>query len=228
MTWNDITVFQWQRIIEVLADMKDDKQVDIETRVASVVYDMTENQVDSLPIEKRNKLFREMSFVYTDLKPNPQKYIRIKGRRYKCVFDVRKIPAARYIESKHFASDVNGNLNKIAASMVLPMKKTLFGWKVDKYDASKHSEYSQDMLEAPITAVLGSVVFFCQIYVHWIKSSKGYLMAQMMKKGMSKYQAEAMYQILSSTLDGYIKPNWLRNLNGYHFKKHLRSKQSGF
>ncbi len=31
--------------------------------------------------------------------------------------------------------------------MVMPMKKTLFGWKVIKYDASKHEQYSQDILK---------------------------------------------------------------------------------
>jgi len=228
MTWNDITVFQWQRIVNILSEMKEDNTVDIETRVASVVYDMTENQIDSLPIAKRNKLFKEMEFVYSELKPAPQKFIKVKGKRYKCVFDVRKIPAARYIETKHFSNDVNGNLNKIAASMVIPMKKTFFGWTEAKYDAGKHSEYSQDMLEAPVTAVFGSVVFFCQIYVHWIRNSKDYLTDQMKKKGMNKYQAEAVYQVFSSVLDGYINPNWLQNSKAYHLKRLLKLKRFGF
>ena len=91
--------------------------------------------------------------------------------------------------------------------MVMPMKRTLFGWKVDKYDATKHEDYAQDLLEAPITAVLGSVVFFYQVYKGWIKSSKDYLIQEMMTKNLTRYQAEVLYQTLCDSMDGFIRPN---------------------
>ena len=162
-----------------------------------------------MPVSDLQPLLKAISFIHEEIKPQPERLIKLKGKRYKCIYDVRKIPAARYIETKHFGKDVNANLHRIAACMVMPMKKTLFGWKVVKYDASKHEEYAQDILEAPIAEVLGSVVFFYQVYKNWIKSSKDYLIAEMMTKNLTRYQAEMVHQSLCSIMDGYTKPNWL-------------------
>ncbi len=46
-----------------------------------------------------------------------------------------------------------------------------FGWKDLKYDSKKHSEYAEDLLNAPICEVLGSVVFFYQLFNNWIKNT---------------------------------------------------------
>jgi len=208
MNWKDITVFQWQQLTDLFTKSKDLNELDLAIQSAAICTKTTENEIDSLPIKELNSLLKEISFIHEELKPEPQKYIQINKRRYKCIYDVRKIPAARYIETKHFGKDVNGNLHKIAACMVIPMKKKWFGWKLDKYNAANHEDYAQDMLEAPITAVLGSVVFFYQVYKNWIKSSKGYLVAEMSKK-MTRYQAEVVYRTLCDTMDGYTKPNWL-------------------
>lgn len=208
MTWKDINVFQWQQLNELFLKSKDATEIDLAVSVASICTGMTENEIDSLPVEKLNPIIKSIKFIHEEVKPEVREHIKVKGKRYKCIYDVRKIPAARYIETKHFGQDINANLHRIAACMVLPMKRTLFGWKVDKYDASKHEDYAQDLLEAPIAAILGSVVFFYLVYKNWIRSSKDYLIREMMTKGVTKYQAEALYQTLCDTLDGYIKPSW--------------------
>lgn len=211
MNWKDISVFKWQQLINLFTKEGND-EFELALDCLAIVNGMTENEVDSLNVSELQNKLKEIEFVHTEIEPKAQKYINVNGRRYKCVYDVRKLPAARYIESKYFSSDVNNNLHKIMASMVLPMKRTIFGWKVDKYDAGKHDEYAQDMLEAPITSVLGSVVFFYQVYQNWIKASKDYLMEEMMEK-MSKTEAEATYQTLCEILGGFIKQSWLQNTN---------------
>jgi hypothetical protein len=213
MTWKDINVFQWQQIAQLVADDKEMTELDLNVRLASIVTGLTEHQLDSLPMEDLRTITKSVSFVYEEIKPQPHLYIKVNGKRYKCIYDVRNIPAARYIESKHFGNDVYGNLHKLAACLVMPMKKTWLGWRVDKYDASKHEQYAQDMLEAPITAVLGSVVFFCLFYRTWIKISKDYLIKDMMKKGVTRYQAEAAHRALCSSMDGYIRPHWWQSSN---------------
>ena len=222
MNWKDISVFQWQQLNDLFLKSKELNELDLAIQSAAICTRMTENEIDSLPIEDLNPLLKSIQFIHEEIKPEPESYIKINGRKYKCIYDVRKIPAARYIETKHFSQDVNGNLHKIAACMVMPMKKTLFGWKLDKYDASRHEDYAQDMLEAPITAILGSVVFFYQVYRNWIKSSKDYLIAEMSKK-MSRYQAEAVYQTLCDTMDGYTKPSWLLHSKRSRWNKHMKS-----
>lgn len=208
MTWKDVNVFQWQQIVNLFTKEKDLTELDLAVKSVAIVKNMTEYQIDSMPIGELNPLLKSIAFIHEEIKPQPVNYIQVGKKRYKCIYDVRKMPAARYIESKYFSQDVNSNLHRIGACMVMPMKKTLFGWKVDKYDASKHEEYAQDLLEAPITSVLGSVVFFCLVYRNWIKASKDYLVSEMMSKSLTKYQAEVLYQTLCETLDGFIKPHW--------------------
>jgi len=226
MNWKDISVFQWQQLNDLFLKSKELNELDLAIQSAAICTRMTENEIDSLPIEDLNPLLKSIQFIHEEIKPEPQSYIKINGRKYKCIYDVRKIPAARYIETKHFSQDVNGNLHKIAACMVMPMKKTLFGWKLDKYDASRHEDYAQDMLEAPITAILGSVVFFYQVYRNWIKSSKDYLIREMMENKLTRYQAEAVHQSLCSIMDGYTKPNWLLHSKESRLKRLMSYLQS--
>lgn len=209
MNWSDITVFQWQQLCELFTNKYD--EVDMMVKSAAICHNMTENQIDSLPLQKFNKLLTEISFIHKEIKPEPALFITVNGKRYRCIFDIRKLPAARYIESKYYNTDVNNNLHKIAASMVMPQKKTFWGWKDDTYDAGQHSVYAEDMLQAPAVNVLGSVVFFCKVYLRWIKSSKDYLIKEMMKT-MNQTQAELVYQTLCSNMDGFIKPNWLQDM----------------
>jgi hypothetical protein len=221
MNWSNVTVFQYQQINDIYANSKDLTDLDLSIKVTSILKNMTEHQIDSLPVKELGPLLESISFVHEEIQPQAVDRIKINGRVYKCIYDVRNIPAARYIESKHFSSDVMGNLHKIFACMVIPQKKTWFGWKDDKYDASKHSDYAQDILEAPIVNVLGSVVFFYQVYRLWIKNSKGYLVSQMMEAKITKEEAEKGWEALCNIMDGFIKPSWLPILKVSPLTKHL-------
>lgn len=210
MTWKDINVFQWQRIISAYDNRGDLTNDDLYFKLLGIINNMTEAEMDALSIEQMKPLIRSGKFLHEELKPEAKPYIKINGKRYRCVYDIKKLPAARYIETKHFQKDVNANMHRIAACMVIPQKRNWFGmWVDDKYDATMHESYSQDMLEAKITDVLGSVVFFYHVYHTWIKISKDYLILEMMEKGMSKKTAEAMYRTLCKSMDGFIKSSWL-------------------
>lgn len=222
MTWKDINVFQYQQIMDLYADAKDMTELDLAYKITGIVMDLTENQIDSLPVDQLRPLLEQIKFIHEQPKPEPAKYIKVNGKRYRCIYDVRKIPCARYIETKYFDQDRIGNLHKLVASMVMPQKRNWIGmWVDDKYNAEKHSEYSEDLLAAPITSILGSVVFFYQVYRNWIKVSKDYLTRQMILTGMSKYQAEKVYTHLCETMDGYIKPHWWLTTKKSSWKKFM-------
>jgi len=221
MNWSNVTVFQYQQINELYANSKELTDLDISVKVASILTNQTENQIDSLPVKELAPLLESISFINDEIKPEAVKVLKINGKRYKCVYDVRNIPASRYIESKHFSSDVMGNLHKIMACMVIPQRRGWFGWVNAKYDAGKNSDYSQDMLEAAIVSVLGSVDFFYQVYKIWIKNSRDYMVQQMMEQGVERMKAEEVHQVLCSIMDGYTKPNWLPTLKESHLTKHL-------
>lgn len=207
-TWNDINVGQWQQIMSIFGE-RGNSALDLIVRPASIIMDKTEHELDSLSISEINEVGKQIAFVHEAVKPEAQRIIETRGKRYRCVYDVTLMPAARYIESKVFGQDVHKELHKVAACMVIPQKRIwAFGWVDDKYDAAKHSEYAEDMLYAPITAVLGSVLFFCDVYLNLMDNSRVYLVRELMKRqNLPVAEAEAFVNDLCSVMGGIIRPN---------------------
>ena len=218
MSWDKINVFQYQQLVPALG-IQD--ATDQNMRLIAILNGWTENQVDSLSVEEYANEKAKIGFLSESIEGKPVKYIKVNSKRYKCVYDVRKLPSGRYIESKVFSQDLVGNLHKLAASMVIPMKKTIFGWREDKYDASKHEEYSNDMLEARFVDVYHSIVFFYQVYRNWMEVTKDFLIAKMMEMGKSHSEAKKEVQNLLNILDGSIAPRLLPISTTSDIMKHL-------
>jgi hypothetical protein len=206
MTWSDVTLWQYQQIENILSKKTDDTELDLAVKTLAILTNRTEAQIDSLSINDLKKQLKEIDFVTkTKPEPKPKDFIKIGRKKYRCVYDIRQMPYARYIETKYFGSDITNNLHKIAASMVMPMKMTWRGWRLAKYDASKHEEYAQDLLGAPFESVYGSVVFFCQIFADSIVNLKDYFKTEMIKTGMTEEQAEKTVQGLCDSMAGFIR-----------------------
>lgn len=211
MTWNELTVWQYQQIYPIVTKPeKDWTNLDVESKLVGVIYNLTDTQVDSLTIQQFNNLRGTLDFLDNKIEGKPVKYTQVNGKRYRFVYDVQQMKAARYIESKVFSTDLISNLHKLAASMVMPQKKTWYGkWVDDKYDAAKHSEYASDLQASNFVHIYHSVVFFYQVYRNWIEVTKDYLVTEMMSKGLTKEVADQVVQTLCETLDGSIAPNLL-------------------
>jgi hypothetical protein len=206
MTWKDVSVWQWIQLQNLLQKTEGLTELDIAVKSLAILTNQTENQIDSLSVKDLNKQLLEIKFITNTLpEPKPVDFIKTPRRRYRCIYDVRNIPYARYLETKFFGSDVANNIHKIGASMVMPMKRTWRGWKVAKYDSAKHEEYAEDLLEAPFEQVYGSMVFFCQVFSDSIRSLADYFKTESMKTGMTEEEAQAMAQGLCDALDGSIK-----------------------
>jgi hypothetical protein len=166
-TWEDVSVFQYQQLMALYSEAGN-TELDILVRTVSIITGMTEHEVDSLPFGRLKELGEAMAFTAEKVEPRAVNHITAGGNRYRFIYDVRDMPAARYIESSVYSADTLGNLHRIAASMAMPQRRSLWGvgpWRDEKYDASRHAAYADDMLSAPITAVLGSVLFFCEVYL---------------------------------------------------------------
>ena len=221
MSWDKINVFQYQQLVPALS-IQD--ATDQNMRLIAILNGWTENQVDSLSVQEYANEKAKIGFLSESIEGKPVKYIKVNGKRYKCVYDVRKLPSGRYIESKVFSAELVTNLHKLAASMVIPMKKTIFGWREDKYDASKHEEYSNDMLEARFVDVYHSIVFFYQVYRNWMEITKDYLIQKIVEMGKSHSEAEKEVANLLNILDGSIAPKLLPTSTISDIMKHLNFK----
>jgi transcriptional regulator of met regulon len=206
MTWSDVTVWQWQQINNLLTKKEDLTELDIAVKSLAILTDRTESQIDSLTIKELNEELKEITFISTtEPQPKPVDFIKIGKRKYRCIYDIRQMPYSRYLETKFFGDDVVNNLHRIGASMVRPMKWTWRGYKLDKYDASKHEDYAEDLLSAPFEQVYGSVVFFCQVFSDSIKSLSDFFKKELISQGMSIMEAEMSVEILCNAMDGFIK-----------------------
>ena len=224
MKWNELTLWQYQQIMPIITNPdKDWTELDKEVKLLCIITGMTEQQIDSLSIEDLKELRKELAFLDEPIEGKPVDFIVINGRRYRMNYDIKNMPAARYIESKVFSKDTVANLHKIAASMVIPQKKQWFGkWVDDKYDASKHEEYSADMQEANFIHIYHSLVFFYQVYRNWIEVSRDYMIQEMKTAGMTTEQAEQVVQLLCESTGGIIPPNLLPNTKISELQKLLK------
>lgn len=224
MKWNELTLWQYQQIMPIITNPdKDWTELDKEVKLLCIITGMTEQQIDSLSIEDLKELRKELTFLDEPIEGKPVDFIVINGRRYRMNYDIKNMPAARYIESKVFSKDTVANLHKIAASMIIPQKKLWFGkWVDDKYDASKHEQYASDMAEANFIHVYHSLVFFYQVYRNWIEVSRDYMIREMTTAGMTTEQAETVVQLLCESTGGIIPPNLLPNTKISELQKLLK------
>ena len=209
MKWNNISVWQYQNIVKTLANKQED-EIEKSFKLIGIVYNMTENQVDSLTQAEYKALLKECDFLNSMPEGKPVKVIKVNGKRYRLIYDVTRMPFGRYVESKAFVGDIYGNLHKLGATMVMPQKRNWLGlWIDDKYDASKHEDYADDILQANFQDVYFSLVFFYQVFRNWIEVTRDYLVAKMMTTGQTKEQCNQVVVNLCSILDGIIQPNLL-------------------
>lgn len=209
MRWNDITVWQYQNIVKALSDKSLD-EIDKSFKLITLVYNMTDNQVDSLLQEDYKAKIKELEFLNQLPEGKPVKIIKVNGKRYRPIYNITKMPFGRYVETKAFVGDIYANLHKLGATMVMPQKRTWYGrWVDDKYDAGMHEDYAEDILAANFTDVYFSLVFFYQVYRNWIEVTKDYLVTKMMMTGQTMEQSSQVVTNLCSILDGIIQPNLL-------------------
>ena len=225
MKWNNISVWQYQNIVKTLANKQED-EIEKSFKLIGIVYNMTENQVDSLTQAEYKAKLKECDFLNSMPEGKPVKVIKVNGKRYRLIYDVTRMPFGRYVESKAFVGDIYGNLHKLGATMVIPQKRNLLGlWVDDKYDASKHEDYADDILQANFQDVYFSLVFFYQVFRNWIEVTRGYLVAKMMTTGQTKEQCNQVVVNLCSILDGIIQPNLLPTTKISELSKSLTDQQ---
>ena len=225
MKWNNISVWQYQNIVKTLANKQED-EIEKSFKLIGIVYNMTENQVDSLTQAEYKAKLKECDFLNSMPEGKPVNIIKVNGKRYRLIYDVTRMPFGWYVESKAFGGDIYGNLHKLGATMVMPQKRNLLGlWVDDRYDASKHEDYAEDILQANFQDVYFSLVFFYQVFRNWIEVTRDYLVAKMMITGQTKEECSQVVADLCSILDGIIQPNLLPTTKISELSKSISDQQ---
>lgn len=204
MTWSDLTVRQYQSLYKILKQT-DKTNLDILTEIISICEGYAIDEIDSWPFKKLIDKEKEYQFLEKlDFDKMAKKYIDANGKRYKFVHEVSEIPAARYIEAKHFLKgDFIFDIHYLMACCVKPMKKTWRGWVEQKYDAKLHSHYATDLLHAKFTDVYNCVVFFYLLFVELIKDLEHYLRKELKGK-MEEQKISETITAFQKITDGFI------------------------
>lgn len=181
MQWHDITVQQFQQITEIWQGADKSDPAFFMMDIYGICHNLTPKQVDSIPTVEMNARIKELDFLKDIPEWEPVRHFTANGRRYRFVYDVRQIHAARNIEVKQFsAGGFIPEMHKMAASMVMPQRRNWYGkWVDDAYDAAKHEQYAADILQAPITGIYGSSLFFCEVFTKSMAAIQDYLISQM-------------------------------------------------
>jgi hypothetical protein len=226
MNWNNVTVRQYQQLVELGKMELSDQEAT--TEAIAILSGMTINEVRQLLARSRIKWERRIGFIHQELKPVTKRYIKINGRTYCNDINVRQMPSARYIETKYFGQDIIGNMHKLAAVMVYPVRKSWFKYKPLEYDTFMFEQYSDDMLDIPVTHAMGLLVFFCQRLRPLMTNLSDYLAKEVTNRTMTATESEMIFIRFRNNMDGFIRRLWSRNTITSHWTPRIVYRQSNF
>lgn len=224
MNWKNVTVRQYQQLVELGKMELSDQEAT--TEAIAILSGMTINEVRQLSERSRIRWERRIGFIHQELKPVTKRYIKVNGRTYCNDINVRQMPSARYIETKYFGQDIIGNMHKLAAVMVYPVRKSWFKYKPLEYDTFMFEQYSDDMLDIPVTHAMGLLVFFCQRLRPLMTNLSDYLAKEVTNRTMTATESEMIYIRFKSNMDGFIRRLWSRNTTTSHWTPRIVYRQS--
>ena len=90
MNWNKITVRQYQQMLPIIQN-ESFSDLDKLVKVICVLTGLTEDEVDSWPLQKVNEYKHLFEF---DFKKEARKRIKVNGNHYRLNWEIEKLPAA--------------------------------------------------------------------------------------------------------------------------------------
>jgi muconolactone delta-isomerase len=172
----------------------------------------TEAEVLAMSTKKFNKVCAKVRRVFDFDPGEPKQLLRAGRRRYMINYDLFKV-TGRYVEVSTFSQDIIPNLHKIMASIT---QRCRWSWKKFRivpipYDAKKHEQYADDMLDADFEHAYNSAVFFWAVYARSMKTLHPYLIQKLQEKGLNHQISQHFLNSLQSGLDGFTPPKWCQN-----------------
>lgn len=201
LSWNDITVQQFQKIHELTkyTDLGDIERIE---QVICILFDKTIKQVEEIRISEFNKLAKQCGEIMIGGIPGkPEKYIKVGKNRYAINYDPTKLRTRQYVEILHFSDKPIEHMHLIMASIVEPVN--WYGKRL-KNESENHEIIASDLLYAPVINVYHSCVFFCKLYVNLIENIKPYLIHEMMRRGAKMEQAKELLNNSQRVMAGFI------------------------
>ena len=173
--------------------------MDKSIRLLSEISGKTQEQIEEMPIiemKAQLKELYEIEHLNENTKVNMN--IKVKGERFRVVWELTKLTAAQYIEVAEWTKEpekIIYNIHKILASLVV--RRTWYG-KTKKWDATEH-KYIADLFynNMKIEQAYPIMLFFCKYSEALHDSMRTYLAEQAVK-----LTREAQEMIIGESGDG--------------------------
>ena len=193
--WQTITVGEYQHLMKLIYSDMD--EFDKEINICACLSGKTPTDIEALDFGDYVELKKRLSWVYsTPPKSEPRKY----WKRYRFIYDIRKINTGRYISLQTFlGGGIVEQLPNLAACIIKPR------WGM--YDATNHEQYAADIMEAPFILVYSNLLFFCELFTNFIQASLPEANSPEMQKVLTH---------LKSNLDGLFIANGSRSTSDAH------------
>lgn len=204
-----MTVLQFQMLYGI--SELDLPEFEKATEMVKVMTGLTDKKIERMSMRRFNRICSKVSNAFKLEHGKPARYLRSGKRLYKVHLEIRNMNAARYVEGVEYGKDIIMNLHKILATMVQPC--TWYG-KLLPYDASKHEQYADDMLNVDFLKAYSCGVFFCSLFSELMRVSQPYMIQQLKSKGLTELKATKHIEDLQSVLDGLAASRQWQNMKG--------------
>jgi hypothetical protein len=198
MTWNDVTVGQYQQLVELGKMELTEEELTHES--VAVLYCMTANEVKKLAPEKLGALIGSLAFIKKEVVPVQKK--RLKAGHFWYTFDTnfKELRTSKYVETKYFQQDFAGNIHNLLAVYCVPLKYNIIPYRYDIADFELHAER---LKAAKLPEAMGVLLFFCPLLLNLTEGILGYSTRQLKKK--ERELIEKCLTLLSANTDGSIR-----------------------
>ena len=131
--YKDLTIAKYQELYSV--NWEDMEEVDRQVTMIAILSDKTEDEILNLPLTEYTKLASQTEFLTKepDIKRRTPNKIKINGKEYEVIKDVRDMTAGQYIDYQQYLSlnDINKYLPYLLSCFVIPKGKKYGEYNLD-------------------------------------------------------------------------------------------------
>lgn len=201
-----LTVGQYQQLYAI--SKSEDDELEKSMQCVEVI---TGKSADEMPLNEFNKLNRDIVAAINSQRLNtkPVSFLKSGKKLYQVNYKVGTLRAGQNVELQHWLKEKDWiqNMDKILASIVVPIKKYLWVKLPGKNQSENHEQVAEDMREIDFGEAFGCVVFFCKIFAASINSILPSLAKQMPKEERQKLLI--LQTDLMKIMDGFTTQNGL-------------------
>lgn len=133
-SYKDLTLKKYQELREVETEGRE--EIDIQVELISILNDMDEDVVLSLPLPEYSKMVQGTAFLYKapEMPSKCPKSVKINGHNYSILRRVEDMTAGQYIDYQNYLS--NGDIDKwlpyILSIFLIPEGKKYGSYDIDE------------------------------------------------------------------------------------------------